>query len=120
MIQAENLRVVDDTMTDVAADGNTMGEIVMRGNNVIVGYYRDPAATAEAFRGGWFHSGDLGVMHADGYIELRDPSRTSRLPGLSALPMDRRGVHDVPAAMALQRARRSGAPRSWTRSMPRR
>ena len=72
MIQAENLRVVDDTMTDVAADGSTMGEIVMRGNNVIVGYYRDPAATAEAFRGGWFHSGDLGVMHADGYIELRD------------------------------------------------
>jgi len=63
MIQAENLRVVDDTMTDVPADGNTMGEIVMRGNNVMVGYHRDPEATAEAFRGGWFHSGDLGVMH---------------------------------------------------------
>ena len=72
MIQAENLRVVDDTMTDVPADGNTMGEIVMRGNNVMAGYYRDPEATAEAFRGGWFHSGDLGVMHPDGYIELRD------------------------------------------------
>jgi fatty-acyl-CoA synthase len=72
MIQAENLRVVNGAMTDVPADGNTMGEIVMRGNNVMAGYYRDPKATAEAFRGGWFHSGDLGVMHPDGYIELRD------------------------------------------------
>jgi fatty-acyl-CoA synthase len=72
MIQAENLRVVNDTMTDVPADGTTMGEIVMRGNNVMAGYYRDPEATTEAFRGDWFHSGDLGVMHPDGYIELRD------------------------------------------------
>jgi fatty-acyl-CoA synthase len=59
-------------MGDVRADGETMGEIVMRGNNVMAGYYLDPEATAEAFRGGWFHSGDLGVMHPDGYIELRD------------------------------------------------
>ena len=72
MIQAEGLRVVDEEMTDVPADGSTMGEILMRGNNVMAGYYRDPEATAEAFRGGWFHSGDLGVMHPDGYIELRD------------------------------------------------
>jgi fatty-acyl-CoA synthase len=72
MIQAEGLRVVDKAMADVPADGSTMGEIVMRGNNVMAGYYRDPQATAEAFRGGWFHSGDLGVMYADGYIELRD------------------------------------------------
>jgi fatty-acyl-CoA synthase len=72
MIQAEGLRVVDKAMADVPADGSTMGEIVMRGNNVMAGYYRDPQATAEAFRGGWFHSGDLGVMHPDGYIELRD------------------------------------------------
>ena len=72
MIQAEGLRVVDDEMADVPADGSTMGEIVMRGNNVMAGYYLDPEATAEAFRGGWFHSGDLGVMHPDGYIELRD------------------------------------------------
>ena len=72
MIQAEGLRVVDEAMADVPADGSTMGEIVMRGNNVMAGYYRDPQATAEAFRGGWFHSGDLGVMHPDGYIELRD------------------------------------------------
>ncbi len=72
MIQAEGLRVVDEAMADVPADGSTMGEIVMRGNNVMAGYYLDPQATVEAFRGGWFHSGDLGVMHADGYIELRD------------------------------------------------
>ena len=72
MIQAEGLRVVDAEMADVPADGTTMGEIAMRGNNVMAGYYRDPDATAEAFRGGWFHSGDLGVMHQDGYIELRD------------------------------------------------
>jgi fatty-acyl-CoA synthase len=72
MIQAENLRVVDATMTDVPADGNAKGEIVMRGNNVMTGYYRDPEATAKAFSGGWFHSGDLGVMHPDGYIELLD------------------------------------------------
>ena len=59
-------------MADVPADGSTMGEIVMRGNNVMASYYLDPDATAGAFRGGWFHSGDLGVMHPDGYIELRD------------------------------------------------
>jgi fatty-acyl-CoA synthase len=72
MIQADRLRVVDEQLADVPADGETMGEIVMRGNNVMTGYYRDPQATTEAFRGGWFHSGDLGVMHPDGYIELRD------------------------------------------------
>ena len=72
MIQAEGLRVVDDEMADVPADGSTMGEIVMRGNNIMAGYYLDPDATAGASRGGWFHSGDLGVMHPDGYIELRD------------------------------------------------
>jgi fatty-acyl-CoA synthase len=66
------LRVVDDRMKDVPPDGDTVGEIVMRGNNVMLGYYRDPEATEEAFSGGWFHSGDLGVMHPDGYVQLRD------------------------------------------------
>jgi fatty-acyl-CoA synthase len=69
---ATHLRVVDDRMRDVPADGETLGEVVMRGNNVMAGYYRDPEATAAAFAGGWFHSGDIGVMHPDGYIELRD------------------------------------------------
>jgi fatty-acyl-CoA synthase len=81
MIQAEPLRVVDEQMADVPADGSTMGEIVMRGNNVMAGYYADPAATAHAFRGGWFHSGDLGVMHPDGYIELRDRSKDIVISG---------------------------------------
>ena len=81
MIQADGLRVVDEAMADVPADGSTMGEIVMRGNNVMAGYYLDPDATAEAFRGGWFHSGDLGVMHPDGYIELRDRSKDVVISG---------------------------------------
>jgi fatty-acyl-CoA synthase len=71
-VVGERLRVVDEELDDVPADGKTIGEIVMRGNNVMLGYYRDEDATVAAFRGGWFHSGDLGVMHADGYIELRD------------------------------------------------
>jgi fatty-acyl-CoA synthase len=69
---SEALRIVDPDGNDVPADGLTMGEIVMRGNNVAVGYYRDERATAAAFRDGWFHSGDLGVMHPDGYVEIRD------------------------------------------------
>ena len=81
MIQAEGLRIVDAQMADVPADGRTMGEIVMRGNNVMAGYYLDPEATEEAFRGGWFHSGDLGVMHPDGYIELRDRSKDVIISG---------------------------------------
>jgi fatty-acyl-CoA synthase len=75
MIQADTMRVVDDAMADVPADGQSMGEIVMRGNNVMLGYFADPDATAEAFRGGWFHSGDLGVVHRDGYVELRDRAK---------------------------------------------
>ena len=75
MVQAERLRVVDDEMNDVPADGETMGEIVMRGNNVMKGYFEDDEATAEAFKGGWFHSGDLGVMQSDGYVRLMDRAK---------------------------------------------
>jgi fatty-acyl-CoA synthase len=81
MIQAEKLRVVDEEMRDVRADGTTMGEIVMRGNNVMAGYFADAGGTAEAFRGGWFHSGDLGVMHPDGYVELRDRAKDVIISG---------------------------------------
>ncbi|MEA2180261.1 MAG: hypothetical protein QOG77_3558 [Solirubrobacteraceae bacterium] len=69
---SEPMRIVDEDMRDVPRDGETLGEVVLRGDNVMTGYYRDEEATAEAFRGGWFHTGDLGVMHADGYVELRD------------------------------------------------
>jgi acyl-CoA synthetase (AMP-forming)/AMP-acid ligase II len=74
-------RVVDERMNDVPRDGETMGEVVMIGNNVAKGYFEDPAATAEAFRGGWFHSGDLGVWHPDGYIELRDRKKDIIISG---------------------------------------
>jgi fatty-acyl-CoA synthase len=66
------IRVVDDNMQDVPHDGRTMGEVVMRGNIVMKGYFRDLDATSDAFRGGWFHSGDLAVWHPTGDIELRD------------------------------------------------
>src|SRR5205085_6306259 len=59
----------------------TMGEIMMRGNIVMKGYLKNPAATAEAFAGGWFRSGDLGVMHPDGYIELKDRSKDIIISG---------------------------------------
>jgi fatty-acyl-CoA synthase len=66
------VQVVDDTGAPVPHDGATVGEIVVRGNVVMAGYYNDPEATARAFAGGWFHSGDAAVVHRDGYIEIRD------------------------------------------------
>ncbi|TMK98233.1 MAG: long-chain-fatty-acid--CoA ligase [Actinobacteria bacterium] len=80
-IVADPIRVVDAEMHDVPRDGETMGEVVMRGNNVMKGYFEDPEATALAFAGGWFHSGDVGVMHADGYIELRDRKKDIIISG---------------------------------------
>ncbi|MBX3503475.1 MAG: acyl-CoA synthetase [Alphaproteobacteria bacterium] len=69
------------TMMPVANDGATMGEVFFRGNLVMKGYLKNPKATQEAFAGGWFHSGDLGVAHADGYIELRDRSKDIIISG---------------------------------------
>jgi fatty-acyl-CoA synthase len=71
-VVSERMRVVDADGADVPRDGETLGEVVMRGNNVMSGYYRDAEATRAAFAGGWFHSGDLGVVHPNGYVELRD------------------------------------------------
>jgi fatty-acyl-CoA synthase len=78
---ADLVRVVDDGMNDVPMDAETLGEVVMRGNNVMKGYFEQPEATAEAFRGGWFHSGDLAVWHPDGYIELRDRKKDIIISG---------------------------------------
>ena len=78
----EDLTVMDpETMTTVPADGETMGEVMFRGNVVMKGYLRNPKASAEAFEGGWFHSGDLGVLHADGYIQLKDRSKDIIISG---------------------------------------
>ena len=81
MICADRMRVVDKDMNDVPRDGATLGEVVMRGNNVMKGYWEDPESTDKAFEGGWFHSGDLGVMHADGYVELRDRAKDVVISG---------------------------------------
>ena len=70
-----------ETMTPVPADGETMGEVMMRGNIVMKGYLKNPPATREAFEGGWFHSGDLGVAHPDGYIQLKDRSKDIIISG---------------------------------------
>jgi fatty-acyl-CoA synthase len=72
LISSGHLRVVDEQLEDVPRDGATVGEIVVRGNVVMEGYFRDPEATARAFHGGWFHSGDAAVVHPDGYMEIRD------------------------------------------------
>ncbi len=80
-LRVTDLRVVDEAMRDVPADGSTMGEVLMRGNNVMAGYYNQPEATTEAFRGGWFHSGDLAVVHPDGYIEVRDRQKDIVISG---------------------------------------
>ncbi len=80
-VVAERARVVDSEMRDVPWDGETMGEVLMRGNNVAKGYYENPAATEKAFEGGWFHSGDMGVWHPDGYIELRDRAKDVIISG---------------------------------------
>jgi fatty-acyl-CoA synthase len=78
----DDLTVMDaSTMTRVPADGTTLGEVMFRGNIVMKGYLKNEAATREAFAGGWFHSGDLGVLHPDGYIQLKDRSKDIIISG---------------------------------------
>jgi fatty-acyl-CoA synthase len=76
------LSVMDpETMEPVPADGMTLGEVMFRGNIVMKGYLKNPKATQESFEGGWFHSGDLGVMHPDGYVQLKDRSKDIIISG---------------------------------------
>lgn len=70
-----------DTMEPVPADGETLGEVMFRGNVVMKGYLKNPEATNESFAGGWFHSGDLGVMHEDGYVQIKDRSKDIIISG---------------------------------------
>ena len=78
----DGLMVADPAaLTPVPRDGTTMGEVMLRGNTVMKGYLRNPVATEEAFRGGWFHTGDLAVWHPDGYIEIKDRSKDVIISG---------------------------------------
>lgn len=78
----EDLAILDpETMAPVPADGETIGEVMFRGNIVMKGYLKNRQASNEAFAGGWFHSGDLGVMHPDGYIQLKDRSKDIIISG---------------------------------------
>src|SRR5919199_1668134 len=80
-ISSDLVRVVDEQMNDVPQDAQTMGEVIMRGNIVMSGYFEDEAATSKAFQGGWFHSGDLAIWHPDGNIELRDRGKDIIISG---------------------------------------
>lgn len=74
-------KVVDENLTEVPHDGKTLGEIVMRGNTVMKGYFKDSLLTEESFRSGWFHSGDLAVVHSDGYLEILDRNKDIIISG---------------------------------------
>ncbi|RUS65067.1 acyl-CoA synthetase [Pseudorhodobacter sp. E13] len=73
--------VMDDSLRPVPRDGQTVGEIMIRGNTVMKGYYKNPEATAEAFKGGWFHSGDIAFQHPDGYIKITDRAKDIIISG---------------------------------------
>ena len=78
----EGVTVMDpETMTDVARDGKTIGEIMIRGNVVMKGYFKDKEATDKAMSGGWFHTGDLAVMYPDGYVKIQDRSKDIIISG---------------------------------------
>jgi fatty-acyl-CoA synthase len=86
------VRVVDDDGAEVPADGETLGEVLMRGNTVMTGYFRDPEQTDLTLADGWYHSGDLGVRHPDGYVELRDRKKDIIISGgenISSIEVER-------------------------------
>jgi fatty-acyl-CoA synthase len=100
----EGLDVRDpESMVPVARDGETMGEVMMRGNVVMKGYLKNKASTDQAFVGGWFHTGDLGVMHPDGYIQLKDRSKDIIISGgenISSIEVED-ALYKHPAVMAV-------------------
>ena len=98
---ADPTRVVDEEMRDIPRDATAMGEVVMRGNNVMKGYFDNADATAEAFRGGFFHSGDMAVWHPDHYIDLRDRSKDIIISGgenISTIEVEK-AIADHPAVL---------------------
>ncbi len=99
----EGMTVMDpETMTEVPADGQTMGEIMFRGNIVMKGYLKNPAATAKAFDGGWFHTGDLAVLEPDGYVEIKDRNKDIIISGgenISSIEVED-ALYRHPAVMA--------------------
>ncbi len=100
-VTADLVRVVDDEVNDVPRDGETMGEIVMRGNMVMMGYLDNEEETQEAFEGGWFHSEDLGVWHPDGYIEVQDRDKDIIISGgenISTIEIEQT-IEEHPAVM---------------------
>jgi fatty-acyl-CoA synthase len=96
-----------ETMAPVPADGKTIGELMLKGNTVMKGYLKNPGATKEAFSGGWFHTGDLGVVHQDGYVEIKDRSKDIILSGgetISSLEVEEtlyRHAHVMEAAVVV-------------------
>ncbi len=98
---ADPTRVVDEGMRDIPMDASAMGEVVMRGNNVMKGYFDNSEATDQAFRGGFFHSGDIAVWHPDGYIDLRDRSKDIIISGgenISTIEVEK-AIANHPAVM---------------------
>lgn len=99
----EAVSVLDpETMLPVPADGETIGEIFFRGNAVMKGYLKNPSATKEAFAGGWFHTGDLGVLHPDGYVKIKDRSKDVIISGgenISSIEVED-ALHHHPAVLS--------------------
>jgi fatty-acyl-CoA synthase len=100
---ADPVRVVDTAGREVEADGRTLGEVLMRGNNVMTGYFRDAEQTEQTLAGGWYHSGDLGVRHPDGYVELRDRKKDIIISGgenISTIEVEQ-AIREHPAVAAV-------------------
>src|SRR5206468_13085521 len=96
LLTSGELRVVDEQGRDVPRDGATVGEIVVRGNVVMKGYYNDPDASAQALRDGYFHSGDAAVVHPDGYVDIRDRLKDVIISGgenISSVEVEGRLLH---------------------------